>query len=126
MPHWCVSTSPHQHGPTSYFGTESVRADVVMWNHTSVASITTAGTIPADVLYFNHTNSAGNAGIPQVNVMQWLSAAPAALGSAATIPADVIYWNHGSVAGIVTAGAPSINVVSWAGSPVSAKIGRAH
>src|SRR6266498_2932984 len=123
LPVWHVFEVINAKTYDTYFGTESVRADVVMWNHTSVASITTAGTIPADVLYFNHTNSAGNAGIPQVNVMQWLSAAPAALGSAATIPADVIYWNHGSVAGIVTAGAPSINVVSWAGSPVSAMPG---
>jgi len=57
------------------------------------------------------------------NVGQWKGAVPASLGSASTIPADVLYWNHGSVAGIVTAGAPSINVVTWAGSPVSAMPG---
>jgi len=84
----------------AYFGTESIRADVVMWDHVSATNV-----------------------LISANVGQWKGAVPASLGSASTIPADVLYWNHGSVAGIVTAGAPSINLVTWAGAAVSAMPG---
>src|SRR6266498_3794112 len=130
----------------AYFGTGPMRADVNVWNHTSVASITTAGTIPVDTVYWNHGSVVGvvTAGAPSINVVSWagspVSAMPgapgavagsvdvsswggkavAAIGAAGTIPVDVLYWNHGSVTGIVTAGGPSINVVTWAGTPVTA------
>src|SRR6266545_2846407 len=104
----------------AYFGTGPIRADVNVWNHTSVASHA-AGVPVVDVLTWEHVSAASV--VVSANVGQWRGTVVSAPTTSGSIPVDVVYWNHGSVAGIVTAGAPSINLVTWAGSPVSAMPG---
>src|SRR6266498_2412840 len=104
----------------AYFGTGPMRADVNVWNHTSVASHA-AGVPVVDVLTWEHVSAASV--VVSANVGQWRGTVVSAPTTSGSIPVDVVYWNHGSVVGIVTAGAPSINLVTWAGSPVSAMPG---
>src|SRR6266540_3545008 len=104
----------------AYFGTGPIHADVNVWNHTSVASHA-AGVPVVDVLTWEHVSAASV--VVSANVGQWRGTVVSAPTTSGSIPVDVVYWNHGSVVGIVTAGAPSINLVTWAGSPVSAMPG---
>ncbi len=126
----------------AYFGTGPMRADVNVWNHTSVASITTAGTIPVDTVYWNHGSVVGvvTAGAPSINVVSWagspVSAMPgapgavagsvdvsswggkavAAITTAGTIPVDVLYFNHGASA----SQAPVVaNVTQWGSAAIA-------
>ncbi len=92
--------------------------DVLTWQHTTVASVATAGAIPVDHMYANHTASAGNAGLLSVNVLQWASAAITVPTTAGAIPVDVMYVNHTASAG--NAGLLSVNVEQWVSAVVTA------
>src|SRR6266511_2153986 len=108
-------------------GGAAADVNVITWRGATPA-VLNAGYVQSDVVMWAHSSASAMPGAPgavagSVDVSSWGGKAVGAITTAGAIPVDIMYVNHGSVAGIVTAGAPSINVVTWAGSPVSAMPG---
>jgi hypothetical protein len=105
-----------------------IKANVVAWGAVTVQAITTANlNIPADVVVWEHlTANALIAGRVDANVgaMQADTITNAALADATQIKADVVAWSGVTVQAITTANPyPSIDLVLWAHSSVSAMPG---
>lgn len=112
---WAHSTVSAMPGASTIVGSVNVN----MWAGTSVAAITTAGTIPVDQIYQNHT-SVGTPGTgSDVNVVTWGGEAVANV----LLSANVGQWNASPVTampGSGILGAGSITASTFAAGAIDA------